>query len=286
MLTLFIPSIAFGAEKLQIYTVNYPLAYFAERIAGDQAEVVFPVPPDTDPAFWMPDAKTIADYQGADLILLNGAGYAKWTANVSLPRLRLVDTSRGFKDAYIEVEEAVSHNHGRGSEHSHGGTAFTTWLDLHQAAMQAEAIQQALVRIRPEAKAQFESNHNRLKTQLFALDGELQAIVATAPDRPLLASHPVYQYLSRRYGVNLQSFMWEPDAVPTETEWQALDTLLEKYNARWMLWETEPLPEVVTRLKELGVTSIVFKPCAMKPQNNDYISTMKNNIARFRTIFE
>ena len=60
-------------QVLSVYTVNYPLAYFAERIAGDQARVVFPAPSDVDPAFWQPDRETIRTYQQADLILLNGA---------------------------------------------------------------------------------------------------------------------------------------------------------------------------------------------------------------------
>ena len=37
--------------KLVIYTVNYPLAYFAERIGGDLVAVHFPAPEDVDPAF-------------------------------------------------------------------------------------------------------------------------------------------------------------------------------------------------------------------------------------------
>jgi zinc transport system substrate-binding protein len=65
-----------SAETLTAYVVNYPLKYFAERIAGDHAKVVFPAPSEGDPAYWMPDAETVAAYQKADLILLNGANYA------------------------------------------------------------------------------------------------------------------------------------------------------------------------------------------------------------------
>ena len=39
---------------LVVYTVNYPLAYFAERIGGEAVEVHFPAPPDEDPAYWEP----------------------------------------------------------------------------------------------------------------------------------------------------------------------------------------------------------------------------------------
>ena len=77
-----------GAYRLTVYVVNYPLQYFAQRIAGEHAEVVLPVPPDVDPAFWMPDVATIAAYQRADLILLNGAQYAQWLTKVSLPQFR------------------------------------------------------------------------------------------------------------------------------------------------------------------------------------------------------
>ena len=87
-----IPLQVHAEQPLTIYTVNYPLQYFAQRIAGEHAQVIFPGPADEDPAFWIPGTETIQRYQQADLILLNGAGYARWTKRVSLPRLRSVDT--------------------------------------------------------------------------------------------------------------------------------------------------------------------------------------------------
>ncbi|NOR22955.1 MAG: zinc ABC transporter solute-binding protein, partial [Desulforhopalus sp.] len=91
---LILPSHGHAEERFDIYTVNYPLAYFAERIGGEHINVVFPAPPDVDPAFWIPDEATVRKYQQADLIILNGADYAKWTKKVSLPLLRTIDTSR------------------------------------------------------------------------------------------------------------------------------------------------------------------------------------------------
>jgi len=52
-----------NAEKLIIYTVNYPLAYFTERIGGEHVKVVFPVPPDMDPAFWKPDMRRSGSFR-------------------------------------------------------------------------------------------------------------------------------------------------------------------------------------------------------------------------------
>jgi len=62
-----------------------------------------------------------------NLLILNGAGYEKWTKKVSLPMLRTVDTSRSFKDKLIHIETEVTHSHGPVGERSHSGTAFTTW---------------------------------------------------------------------------------------------------------------------------------------------------------------
>ena len=39
---------AAGGSKLKVYTVNYPLQYFAERIGGDHVEVFFPGPAGED----------------------------------------------------------------------------------------------------------------------------------------------------------------------------------------------------------------------------------------------
>jgi zinc transport system substrate-binding protein len=63
------------AREGVIYTTSYPLYHFASVIGGDALEVVFPAPPDVDPAYWKPGVDVLLAYQQADLILLNGAGF-------------------------------------------------------------------------------------------------------------------------------------------------------------------------------------------------------------------
>ena len=268
-----------SAERpLSVYAVNYPLLYFAQRIAGEHADVVFPAPDDVDPAFWIPNVGTITAYQGADIILLNGAGYAKWVAKASLPRLRTVDTSQGFRDRYIQDQGSTLHSHGRGGDHSHSGTAFTTWLDFSQAAEQARAITTALVRKRPHLSAEFERNLGRLEADLLELDARMNNLASVAGEMPLLASHPVYQYLSRRYRLRLESVMWEPQVVPSAPRWRELEDLLSRYPAEWMLWEGLPVPQSVERLEDMGVGSLVFDPCATRPAEGDFLSVMRRNV--------
>ncbi len=279
LLYLSLPmSLARADATLTIYTVNYPLAYFAERIAGDQARVVFPAPAGIDPVFWQPGIETIRAYQQADLILLNGAGYARWTSKVSLPLLRSVDTSRAFRDQLIKSTSGMSHSHGGGDAHSHAGTAFTTWLDFSQAAKQATAIAGAIKRARPLQADLFERNLRELEAELLELDRQLIDLTDKQPSLPLLASHPVYQYLARRYQLNLQSVTWEPDVVPDPSQWQTLENLQADHAANWMIWEAEPDMEIVSGLKEMGINTLVYQPMGNKPASGDFISVMSDNL--------
>ncbi len=67
----------------------------------------------------------IAVIQGADLIVLNGAGFAAWTVKTSLPRWRIVDTSARFADQLISTE-TLTHLHGAEGAHSLTGVASYT----------------------------------------------------------------------------------------------------------------------------------------------------------------
>ena len=230
-------SFAAASSTLTVYTVNYPLAYFAERIGSDHVNVVFPAPADVDPAYWMPDREVISRYQKADLILLNGAHYAKWVEKVTLPRAKMVDTSRKFKDRYIQMEAEVTHSHGAEGEHAHEDAAFTIWLDFELAVKQAKAIEKALSRKMPAQSAVFKKNFAALEKDLLSLDQGIKKIVVSNRDKPFLASHPVYDYLQRRYSLNLQSVHWEPDEDISFTQWNELKKILQNHPAKWMIWE-------------------------------------------------
>ena len=57
-------------------------------------------------------AKTLELSSSADLILRNGAGYARWVDRVTLPASKVVDTSAGFRERYLYLESVATHSHG------------------------------------------------------------------------------------------------------------------------------------------------------------------------------
>lgn len=278
------PAVPAGGHKglLKIAVANYPLAYFAERIGGTEVSVVFSAPADIDPAFWEPTTDDIAAFQDADLILMNGAGYSKWADKASLPESRVVDTSAAFGDQLIETKGAMTHSHGKQGEHSHDGIAFTTWIDFSQALQQADAIREILQKRRPEQIELFALNFDLLKRDLLELDNGMKEAGRKLAGHPVIASHPIYQYWARRYQINLQSVLWEPDSVPNAEQMNDLKSILTGHSARWFVWEGEPVEESVKKISELGLASVVFDPCANKPVSGNWLTVMSDNLRRFK----
>lgn len=279
--TLLISAVTYAQDRPSLYTVNYPLQYFAERIGGDVVDVVFPAPADEDPAYWIPTTDNVLGYQAADAILLNGADYAGWLNRVTLPPSKLVNTSNARADEYLAMGAGQVHSHGPGGEHEeHTGWAFTVWLDFDWAQSQAHVILNTLIAIAPESEELFRVNFTHLVQDLATLDSAASELGRRAAGRPLLGSHPVYQYLSDRYQLKLQSVHWEPDVLPSPTDWRDLNHELGRHKAKIMLWEAEPLSETKEQLARQGIESVVFDPSANTPTGGDLLEVMRDNLSR------
>ena len=269
---------AIAQDQPVVATVNYPLAWMAERLGGDAVEVLFPVPEGRDPSFWRPGLSEIGAIQQADLIALNGAGFATWTTRTSLPRSRIVDTSAGFSDAYIATQ-SVTHSHGADGEHSHTGTASYTWLDFAQAAQQAEALAAAMQRRMPELSDQIDAALPSVLADLAALDAETRSALTALQGKTILATHPRYQYFARAYGLDITSLEWDAGAMPDDAQWAELQAIADQTGASLLIWEAAPPAAALDRAHEMGLMSLVFSPLATRPASGDFLSVMRGQIA-------
>lgn len=95
--------------------------------------------------------------------------------------------------------------------------------------------------------------------------------------QPVIFSHPVYQYLQQRYGINGRSLHWEPDIEPGTRDWIELGKLLQEHPAKLMVWEEVPLNSTRDRLTEMGVQSVVFNPAANPGKPTSYFEMMSEN---------
>jgi zinc transport system substrate-binding protein len=261
---------------------NYPLYFFASRIADgidDAPELALPVV-GGDPALWIPDAEQIQVLQSADVIALNGTGAEFWLNLVTVDQHRVLDTSANIASQLIPLEETVKHQHGPQGEHSHERMASTIWLDPHLAIAQAQALTDALAELAPADESQFRENMATLERELDDLDTQLNQVFTRLDGRPVLFSHPVYQYLQRRYAINGISLHWEPDEAPTTSAWIDLQQKRASHPANIMIWEQEPLEQTKERLAAAGINSVVWHTAANRPDEGDFLSAMRANANR------
>jgi zinc transport system substrate-binding protein len=275
--------------KPVVMTTFYPTLYFVRRIAGDLVDVRCPVPEDEDAIFWQPDEATIGRYQKADLIVVNGAEFEKWVAKTSLPTARVVDTAKLFEKDFVRFEHATTHSHGPAGEHAHEGIDGHTWVDPVNAKAQAAEIHRALVKLLPGKKAALDAGLAALTKDLDDLAAGFASLTGKPP---LLASHPAYNYLAKRYGWNLANLDLDPETMPEDEIFASMKEKMEAHPAKYLLWESTPKPEIAARFRdELGITSITFSPCELMSQadlmtGKNYLTVMKANLEALKPAFE
>ncbi len=109
------------------------------------------------------------------------------------------------------------------------------------------------------------------------------AVAQQLGDTPIVFSHPVYQYLQRRYGFNGHSVHWEANQAPTTRQWRELDALVASHGPRLMIWEAEPLSQTRAELETRGIGSLVFSPAANTPVSGDFLDVMDVSISALET---
>lgn len=280
LVTLFalFASAATAADKPVVAAVNYPLAYFAERLGGDAVEVLFPVPAGRDPAFWRPSLADITAIQQADVIALNGAGYAAWTTKTSLPRSRLIDTSAPFKSDYIRTE-TITHSHGEDGEHSHEGVASHTWLNFSLAAKQAATLAAAMKRKLPDLASAIDAASPGLAKDLEGLNKAAQEAATALSGSTIITTHPRYQYLGAAYQLTIHSLEWEAGEAPTEAQWNELSALAARTGATILIWEADPPAAARARAKAIGLSDAVVPTYANRPEVGDFVSAMRKGLS-------
>lgn len=266
----------------------YPTRFFAERIAGDLVPVECPLPAEADPAEWRPSPEAVARMQQAALLVVNGAGFEPWLSSAAIPFSKVVDTTRPFAAEYITLER-ITHSHGAGGQHTHQGTDGHTWLDPINAKRQAQQIAEAMARAWPAHEREFRSNLTKLESSLDALDARFRKLAPRLSTATILASHPAYNYVARRYGLAVKNVDLPPDAVPTADQLSSLDKHFagqaSATRCAIVLFEQTPVPELRAALADRWKASAILvdpgeNPPADVLARQDFLSIMNENLDR------
>ena len=270
-----------AVAPLELRTTSFPVDWLVRRLAPSDAVVTLILPAGEDPPDWQPPGPTIEGLQRADLVFAHGAGYEGWMATSLLPDDRVVYASAG--QALIELGGAA-HQHGAGPAHSHAGVDPHVWSDPRAYVAEAQVVGEALRRARPAEAAAVQRREDALKQSVLALDLELAEAWAPRAGLPLSANHPAFNYLARRYGLDITSFGFDPAGPPTPEALAGWVTWAEG-GGRHLLWETPPSAAVMAAFPSTTV-HVVLDPLEQPAQAGryDYLAQARQNIVEINKI--
>ncbi|MBT2725122.1 metal ABC transporter substrate-binding protein [Bacillus sp. ISL-46] len=280
-----------GTKKLQIVTTFYPMYYFAQKVAGNSANVELLVPNGAEPHDWEPTAKDMAKIQDADMFIYNSRYFESWTEKVlksiNDSNLNVVEASNGIELMDALESEEEEHN----SEHASAKDPHV-WLSPVLAQQEVENIAKAIEKLDPKNKNQYEKNAVNFKSQLADLDHLYQETINQAKKKEFVTQHAAFGYLAKQYGLTqIPIAGLSPDVEPTLGKLKELAEVTKKKNVKVIYFEGLTSSKVAQTLaNEIGAKTEVLNPLEgltkeEQEKGLDFIDVMKNNLESLKLSF-
>jgi zinc transport system substrate-binding protein len=258
-----------GAEddRTTVVAAFYPIAYAAQRVAGDGIDVRNLTPAGAEPHDRELSARDVQQVEEAEHILYLGEGF--------MPALEA---------AVADHPGALDLLQGQRLAETKGGPDPHVWLDPNRYARMVERVGSALDRI---------AAARRLVHELDRLDGEFHRGLAGCRRRTVVTSHAAFGYLARRYHLEQIALTGvSPEAEPSPRALETLVAEVERRSATTVFFETLVSPRLAeTVAREAGAATAVLDPLESLTKDEiekgaDYFSVMRENLAALRKALE
>lgn len=254
-------------DKVNIMVSVYPLKEFADKIAGDKAEISCMVPENMEPHDYEPKTKDFEALTKSDAFIYNGLGLETWVDSVNSAigdkDIRIVDSSDGV-DVRKEGDSIDPHS----------------WLSLKEAQKQAENIKDTLIEIDEKNKDYYEENYDAFKSELEVLYNEYKEKFDGLSHKDFVTGHAAFGYLCREFGLNQKSVEnLFAEGEPTPKQLQELVIFCKENNIKTVFSESLASPKVSETLaNEVGAQVVPILTLESNEDDKSYIEAMKYNL--------
>jgi zinc transport system substrate-binding protein len=272
--------------KLHVVASIYPLAYFAQQIAGSAATVTTLVPAGTEPHEYEPSPRDIAALENADIIILNGG-----SVDAPLQKAAAQVAAEKHKPVIFAMQNLVIDFKNMSGASAMQNTDPHVWLDPQFAIGIAHTIAASLSLADSAHGDAYAAAKLRLIISLQALDAAYAQGLASCPnDTAALTSHDAFEYLTKRYGIHLIPIAGlSPEDEPSPKRMAQLVDLSRAQHVTTVFFESLASPKLANTLAdELGVSTDILSPieglsAEEKAAGKEYDGLMRDNLAKLRT---
>ena len=270
-----------ATEKIQIVAGFYPLAYAAEGIAGDLAEVVSLAGPGVEPHDLELTPGDVAKINDADLVVYIPEFIPALDAVVkTLDQSKVINATQGITlisgDSHShEGEEAHSEEEGHSDE---SATDPHIWLNPSNMVLIGNSIAKALNALTSDSA--IDENRSNFENALTTLASDYTAKLANCSIKALVVSHEAFGYIANAYGFEQVGISGlSPEAEPSPARLAEVAKIAKAENATTIYYESLVDPKVAKTLAdELKITAEMLDPLESPPASGDYLSVMQQNL--------
>ena len=270
-----------ATEKIQIVAGFYPLAYAAEGVAGDLAEVVSLAGPGIEPHDLELTPGDVAKINDADLVVYIPEFIPALDAVVkTLDQSKVINATQGVTlisgDSHShEGEEAHSEEEGHSDE---SATDPHIWLNPSNMVLIGNSIAKALSALTSDSA--IDENRSSFENGLNALATDYTAKLANCSIKALVVSHEAFGYIANAYGFEQVGISGlSPEAEPSPARLAEVAKIAKAENATTIYYESLVDPKVAKTLAdELKITAEMLDPLESPPASGDYLSVMQQNL--------
>jgi zinc transport system substrate-binding protein len=268
-------------EKIQIVAGFYPLAFAAEGVAGDLAEVVSLAGPGVEPHDLELTPGDVAKINDADLVVYIPEFIPALDAVVkTLDQSKVINATQGITlisgDSHShEGEEAHSEEEGHSDE---SATDPHIWLNPSNMVLIGNSIAQALSALTSDSA--INENRSGFENALTTLASDYTAKLANCSIKALVVSHEAFGYIANAYGFEQVGISGlSPEAEPSPARLAEVAKIAKAENATTIYYESLVDPKVAKTLAdELKITAEMLDPLESPPASGDYLSVMQQNL--------
>jgi len=270
-----------ATKKIQIVAGFYPLAYAAEGIAGDLAEVVSLAGPGVEPHDLELTPGDVAKINDADLVVYIPEFIPALDAVVkTLDQSKVINATQG-----ITLISGDSHSHEGEESHSeeegHSDESATDphiWLNPSNMVLIGNSIAQALSALTSDSA--IDENRSNFENALTTLASDYTAKLANCSIKALVVSHEAFGYVANAYGFEQVGISGlSPEAEPSPARLAEVAKIAKAENATTIYYESLVDPKVAKTLAdELKISAEMLDPLESPPASGDYLSVMAQNL--------
>ena len=267
-------------DKLSVVASFYPLAFFAEQIGGDKANVISLTPARTEPHDYEPTARDLGRIKNSRMLILNGGGLEAWAdqirQNLNLTGTVIVIAGEGLANLpAAEKDQRAIDPH--------------VWLSPVLAEKMADKIAQGFLRIDPVNKVYYLSRAQTLKNQLADLNKEFRQELSACSEKNIITSHAAFSYLVAAYGLNQVPITGlSPEAEFSPRQLAEMVKFAKANKVKFIFFENLISPKLAeTIADEIGAETLTLNPLEGLSdqdtgQGKNYFTEMRNNLTNLK----